>query len=257
MLSKYFVIKTASESFKKNIENLISELLNKKVLIYGAGKGFKALDNAYGLTEKLNIIAIADKKYEKEDKKPYKNIKTINPQEILNENFDYILVSNENPSPIINFLTGEINIPSEKVKSLFIEEVRDERVNLNYLYQHKFDKTLPKLIKKLKNKKVVFYGAGAYLKLIQKYFDISKLNVIGIADKKYEIYKSEEEFLGYKTVAPSEIENLKPDYVIVATKFYITIIENLHYDTLHGSKIKIKPLVKKSLLTLIKEIWNS
>lgn len=257
MLSKYFEIKTTTEAFKNNFETIIAELFDKKVLIYGAGEGFKALDKSYKLTERLNITAIADKKYEKENKTPYKNIRTIAPQEILESSYDYILVSNENSLPIINFLIGELNINAEKIRPLFVEEIKDERVNINYLYKYNFDKTLPKLIKKLKNKKVVFYGAGVYLELIQKNFDISKLNVIGIADKKYEINKTESSFLGYKTVSPSEIADLKPDYVIVSTKNYISIIEDLHYNILHGTKIKIKPLVKKPLGTLIKEIWNS
>lgn len=257
MLSKYFEMKTASEGFKKNIENILRELSGKKILIYGAGAGFKSLDSDYNIIQNLNIIAIADKKYEKEEKVFYRNIKTIAPQEIFNEEFDYILVSNENVTPIANFLTGELNIPAQKVKCLFLEEIRDERVNINYLYKYNFNKTLPKLIKKLKNKTIVFYGAGVYLELIQKYFDIKGLNVLGIADKKYEIHKSENMFLGYKTLAPSEIESVNPDYVIVSTKNYISIIEDLHYNILHGTKIKIKPLVKKSLITLIKEIWNS
>ena len=115
MLSKYFEMKTASEGFKKNIENILRELSGKKILIYGAGAGFKALDSDYNIIQNLNIIAIADKKYEKEEKVFYRNIKTIAPQEIFNEEFDYILVSNENVTPIANFLTGELNIPAQKV----------------------------------------------------------------------------------------------------------------------------------------------
>ena len=257
MLSKYFEVKIASEAFKKNIDELIVELKNQKVLIYGAGVGFKALDKEYDLTKNLNIVAIADKKYEKEKKRSYKNIKAIAPQDINNENYDYILVTKECSCQEVNFLVNQMDISSEKLKYLFVEEVKDETTNLRYLFQHKFHKTLPKLIKKLKNKTVVFYGAGVYLELIQKYFDISKINIVGISDKKYEIYKSESSFLGYKTLAPSEIKSVNPDYVLVSTKNYISIVEDLHYNILHGTKIKIKPLVKKSLLTLIKEIWNS
>ena len=108
----------------------------------------------------------------------------------------------------------------------------------------------------MRNKKIVFYGAGVFLALIQKYFDISELNVLAIADKKYETYCPEEKHLGYKTCSPSEIVNLNPDYVVVATKMYIGIIEDLHYNVLNGTKIKIQPLLKKSLTTLMKEIWN-
>jgi len=77
---------------------------------------------------------------------------------------------------------------------------------------------LPKLLKRLKNKKVVFYGAGVYLELIKKYFDLSSLNVIAISDKKFENME-ESEFLGYKTCSPDKIKDLNPDYVIITTKF--------------------------------------
>lgn len=256
MLSNYFKLKTDSSEFKKRLNILLQELNGKKVLIYGAGEGFEALNRTYDFKTKLNIVGIADKKFETKPINDFLGIKTVIPKDITNEEYDIILVTNEHYKPIIKFLTIELNIPTEKVKTAFEEEIKDERVNLNYLYANKFDKTLPKLIKKLKNKKIVFYGAGVFLELIQKYFDISELNVIAIADKKYEIYRSEDTVFGYKTCAPTDIIKLKPDYVIVATKMYIGIVEDLYYNILKDSKIKIKPLLKKSLITLIKEIWN-
>lgn len=255
MLSNYFKVKTSDIDFKNRLEDLFKELSNKKVLIYGAGEGFQTLNDIYKFSEKFDIVGISDKKFT-DSNENFLNIKTIPPIDINNYNFDIILVSNENYLPIVNYLTSELNISLENIRTIFEEEFKEERININYLYEHKFNKTLPKLLKKLKNKKVVFYGAGAYLGLIKKYYDISSIDVIGIADKKYEIYKSENEFLGYKTLSPSEIKDLNPDYVIVTTKKYISIIEDLYYDILQNCKIKIKPLVKKSLLTLVKEIWK-
>jgi len=184
------------------------------------------------------------------------NMKAIGPDKIKNEEYDYILVSNENYKPIVKFLLNNLCIKEEKVKTLFVEEIKDERENLNYLYQFHFDKTLPKLVKKLKNKKVVLYGAGVFLELIQKYFDLNTLNILAIADKKYEIYNEEKTFLGYKTIAPREIQDLKPDYLLISTKYYINIFENLTEDLLKDTKIKVKPLLKKSFIALIREVWG-
>ena len=256
MLSKYFAIKTMTKNFEKNIGQVVDGSIGKKVLIYGAGEGFFELNKRYQIVKKLDIVAIADKKFETSKTNIICGIKTIRPSEILNINYDVIIVTNENVRPIVNYLVSTLNIESEKVLTIFKEEIKDERVNLNYLYEHRFDKTLPKLLRKIKNKSVVFYGAGVYLELIKRYFDISSLNVIGIADKRYEIHNSDEEFLGYKTISPRDIQQLNPDYVIVTTKTYINIIEDLHYNLLKGSKIKIKPMVSKSFVTLIKEIWN-
>ena len=66
--------------------------------------------------------------------------------------------------------------------------------------------------------------------------------------------EQETEWKGYKAYAPTSLFDLKPDYILVATKFYICLIMNLHENMYKGTGIKIKPLVQKSLFTLLKEI---
>ena len=256
MLSEYFITKTKTNKFKERLETLINTIKDKKVLIYGAGEGFLALNKEYNFNEILNIVAIADKKFETDNCATFNGFKAIKPQEILKQDYDVLLISNENYEPISEYVYNELCIENKQVETIFKEEIKDERANFIYLSKHKFSKTLPKLLKKLKNKKVIFYGAGVYLELIKEYFDISSLNVIAIADKKYEIYNEVKDFLGYQTCTPSQILDLKPDYVIISTKFYINIFEYLNEELLKGSKIKIKPLVKKSFITLIKEVWG-
>ena len=58
-----------------------------------------------------------------------------------------------------------------------------------------FDKQFEKLIKRLKNKTVVIYGAGKMFQEIQNNYDLSKLNIsISLLNLKlyssYYIYKS-------------------------------------------------------------------
>ena len=145
--------------------------------------------------------------------------------------------------------------PKEKIKiDDIVETIQEEKQNLKFLYKNKFDKTFPKLVKRVKDKKIVLYGAGIFLETINKHFDLSELNIIGIADRKYS-KDSNETFLGYKTYNPDELKNLNPDYVLISTKFYINIFEDLYYNLLKDTKIKIKPLVKKSFWTLLKEIF--
>lgn len=136
------------------------------------------------------------------------------------------------------------------------EDIPDEITNLEYLESFKFSKTLKQLKRKLKNKRVVIYGAGAFFQVIKKHFDISDINIIGISDKRFEEHANNQECLGYKVYAPSELRELAPDYVIVATKMYTNIIEDLYYDTLRHTKIKIKPLLKKNFRTLLNELWS-
>ena len=109
---------------------------------------------------------------------------------------------------------------------------------------------------KLKGKSIVLYGAGVFLEAINKYYDLSKLNIIGISDRRFDEHKENEMFLGHRAYSIEELKDLNPDYILVATKFYISIIEDMYYNTFANTKIKIKPLVKKPFLTLLKEIWG-
>lgn len=257
MLSNYFIQKTKTKKFDDDLLWSMGEIKGKRVILYGAGEGFVELNKRYLFKDVLNIVAIADKKFETNPVKSFEDIRAITPEQIKNEDFDVLLITNESTKLILNYVFNVLCLENKDIRTVFNEEIRDEQVNLNYLYEFNFDKTLPKLVKKLKNKSVVLYGAGVFLELIKKYFDISGLNIIGISDRRFENHLENEEFMGYKVYSPEELKELNPDYVLVATKNYINIIESLYYETLKGSKIKIKPLMQKPFMTLVKEIWCS
>ena len=46
-------------------------------------------------------------------------------------------------------------------------------------------KQIDKLSKKLKNKKLVIYGAGDFAKVLFENYDLSKLNILAVSDKKF------------------------------------------------------------------------
>lgn len=257
MLSYYFNLKTKTKKFDDDLLWSMGEIKGKRVILYGAGEEFIELNKHYAFNEVINIIAIADKKFETKPVETFDGIRAITPEQIKNEDYDVILITNENPKPILNYIFNVLCIENKDVRTVFNEEIRDEEINLNYLNEFKFEKTLPKLVKKLQGKKVMLYGAGVFLELIKKYFDLSGLNIIGIADRRFDEHKENEEFLGYKVFSPNEITPAKPDYVLVATKTYLSIIEDLYYDTLKGTKIKVKPLLYKGFWTLVKEIWGN
>lgn len=255
MLSAYAKMISNDGNFSNRANELFDELKEKKVLIYALGETFIELDKKYKITEKLNIVAISDKKFE-EKLVNYKNIKAIVPSEIKNIDYDVILVTNETPLRICMILEEDLEVDSNKIVTLFKHEITDEVIHYNYLVKNKFEKNLKKLIKKTKGKNVVIYGAGSLFETAKKYFDLSKLNIIGISDMKFANHKENEECFGYKVYSIDELKDLKPDYILVATKFYINIIENFYYETFKNTKIKIKALIKKPFLTLWKEIWQ-
>ena len=251
MVSKYFEIKTKEKEFNEYITNLITELKDKKVIIFGYSEDFVQLNKIYGITEKLNIVAVSDTNVKSAKKS---KLKFVEPKKIIEEDFDTILVTNGNFNQIKKYLLSEPGFEGIDIRPIFNEIIKDEYENLNYLYKFHFDKTLPKLVKKLKNKSVMLYGAGVYLELIKKYFDLTGLNIVGIADKRYQNHDDNQEFFNYKVFSPDEIKKANPDCVVVATKCYVNIIEDLYYNTLKETKIKIKPLVKIDFFSLLKEL---
>lgn len=131
--------------------------------------------------------------------------------------------------------------------------IKEEEENLRYLSKHNLNKTLSKLIRQLNGKRVIIYGDGTLFKLIMKNYDISGLNIVGIADRKYETSSLEINEDGYKIYRLNQIDKSCADYILVSVKFYVNIIENL-YEKFKKTGVKVKPLVQKSLWTILKEL---
>ncbi len=113
----------------------------------------------------------------------------------------------------------------------------------NYLEKIGFSKQYAKLQKELENKKVIIYGTGTLFQTIQKMYDLSKLNIVALSDKRY--ISTNAEFLGYKTIPPTKIINYNPDCILVATLEYEEIISDLTSMFSSSKKPKIIPLAKK------------
>ena len=145
------------------------------------------------------------------------------------------------------------NIDTKKEKK---KPIQPENEFLEYLDSIKFEKHLKKLAEKLKNKKIIIYGAGAFFQSIKEHYDLSQLNIIAISDRKFANHIEGETFWDYLVCAPDEIKKINPDYVLVSMRWFVSIIDQLYCETLAGTKIKIKPLIKKPVKELLKEIWN-
>lgn len=128
--------------------------------------------------------------------------------------------------------------------------------NLEYLKKINFQKHLDKITKILKNKKIVIYGTGILFEDILKNYDLSRLDIIAVSDRKFISHKEDETFYNYKVCSPNEIKDLKPDYVLVSTLYFVNIIRSLDETVLNNTKIKIKPLINKPFLEVVKEIWS-
>lgn len=123
-----------------------------------------------------------------------------------------------------------------------------------YLKDRHFNKTLNRYKKKFGGKKIVVYGTGLLFETITQNYDLSGLDIIAVSDRKYSVTKPDT-YLGFNTVAPDNIKDLKPDIVLVSVLRSVVVIENLRYDILDGTGIKVYPMVDRHLTEILKEIW--
>ena len=131
--------------------------------------------------------------------------------------------------------------------------INEDEANLCYLQKYKFAKTIKSLTKKLKGKRVVVYGNGSLFKLMLNNYDFSGLNIVGVADKKFEDCCCDKSLSGYDIKKLGEINSSEVDYILVSLKFYVPVLLSL-YDRFKDTSIKVKPLVHKPIITLISEL---
>jgi len=111
-----------------------------------------------------------------------------------------------------------------------------------YFEKIKEQKYINKLVKKIKNKKVIIYGAGIIAEVLLDKYDLSGLNIIGIADKRFE-RTNETEFYNLKAIRPDELKNYDFDTILFSLKLYKNIAESLKKQ---GINKKMLSLIKKS-----------
>ena len=85
---------------------------------------------------------------------------------------------------------------------------------IGYINCNRIKDNIEHLSKKYKDRKIIIYGAGKLSDYIFKNFDISKLNIIAVADKKFETTE-EKSYNGIQGIAPEKIKDLSPDCVIM------------------------------------------
>lgn len=261
MLSKYFKSKIKTQKFDDDLLWSMGEIKDKKVLIFGAGEEYFELDKKYDFKNILNIVGITDPHFGTCNchsctcNNEIEGLDKILPDKINELDYDVILVTNENPKPILHYLFNDLKIENKDVRTVINEEIPDERENWNYLYEYNFEKTLPKTIKELSGASVILYGDVNLIDLIKRNFDISHINIIGISGQKFLENSEYQEYFGYKVYSLEDLKSANADYLLIAAQNYVEIIEDLYYNKLKNSKMRFKPFIKKSFITIFKEIF--
>ena len=125
---------------------------------------------------------------------------------------------------------------------------------LDYLKAVHAQRQINKLARKYKNKKIVIYGAGEYFQIFKNNFDLSNLNIVGIADKKFETSKDSNP-TQYLALAPEELKEFDLDVILVALYDDTSLCDYLEYQLLINTENEGKPvrsIVEPTILYTIK-----
>lgn len=126
--------------------------------------------------------------------------------------------------------------------------------HVEYLKKIKFEKRLKLLEKKLDGKRIVIYGGGSFFRDLYNCYDLTKLNIVAIADKAFIEPQEHNNLFGYPICSPAEISLHTPDYILVGTLNFVEIMEDLELQI--PAKIKIRPLIKKPIIDLWKDVFG-
>lgn len=125
---------------------------------------------------------------------------------------------------------------------------------LGYFKAVHAQKQINKLARKYKNKKIVIYGAGIYFQILNNNFDLSKLNIVAIADKKFETSKNSNPTT-FTPLAPEELKDFDFDVILVALYDDTSLCDYLEYQLLINTQNEGKPvlsIIEPTILYTIK-----
>lgn len=117
----------------------------------------------------------------------------------------------------------------------------------NYLKEQNTQDKIDELAETYKDKRVVIYGAGEYTRCLFKNYDLSKLNIVAISDKRFEDERSHE-FYGLNCIKPEDLKEFDCDVILVSNYNFINLKSFLENELLTGTKNKnivIEAIVKK------------
>ena len=121
-----------------------------------------------------------------------------------------------------------------------------------YLELYNAQAKIDKLAKLYKNKKIAIYGAGQFAKAIFDNYDVSKLNIVAVADIRFEKEKNAN-FFGYNCIAPRELGYLDCDVILIAnydTSFFTTLLDDQILYLTPNENVTIRPMIKETFFDL-------
>ena len=105
---------------------------------------------------------------------------------------------------------------------------------------------IDKVAKRYKNRKIALYGAGQFATILFENYDLSKLNIVAVADIKFENPETERNFFGLNCITPDEIRDFDCNLILISNFNYNFFLRYLDNELLYRSKnagVEIRPLI--------------
>ena len=121
-----------------------------------------------------------------------------------------------------------------------------------YLEIYNAQKKIDKLAKLYKNKKIAIYGAGQFSREIFENYDLSKLNIVAIADIKFKD-KNKRDFYNLNCIIPEDLGIIDCDIILIANfdyDYFLTQLDDKFLYQTKNEKIEVRPLIKLSFKDL-------
>lgn len=115
-----------------------------------------------------------------------------------------------------------------------------------YFEKYNAQAKIAKVAKRYKNRKIALYGAGQYATILFENYDLSKLNIVAVADKKFEDVEKRN-FFGLNCIAPDEIRDFDCNLILISNFDYNFFLNYLDNELLYRSKnagVEIRPLIR-------------
>jgi len=138
-----------------------------------------------------------------------------------------------------------IKASNKKIQGCQIE------INEN-LSKYKLQNKINKLAKLYKGKKIAIYGAGVISNEVFEKYDLSKLNIVAVADIKFKDAENRE-FFGYNCIPSEELANIDCDVILIANlkyNYFLNILDTEILPKSKNEKVTIRPLIKFSFRDL-------
>lgn len=127
-----------------------------------------------------------------------------------------------------------------------------------YLEKKKAQKSIDKVASKYKDKKIVLYGAGFFASDLLRNYDFSKLNIVGVADIKFQD-NTEGDFYGYPKLGSYDLLETDFDLLLITVYDDEIVRDFIENDLFEGEerKFKVATLIKLSLIDYIKQVFSN